>query len=126
MKKVNLNQNGPFEVLKLLMNELTKSDTKWSTPGGYCKLLEVNDIAVRWYSDSNSSTLNGNSSDDNKSQLRNIASLAHPEAVATSKDYKETEDTCRYMRYMQIWDTRMHPRYVVALVLVSEWLRLRV
>jgi hypothetical protein len=22
--------NGPFEVLKLLMNELTKSDTKWS------------------------------------------------------------------------------------------------
>jgi hypothetical protein len=84
--------NGPFEVLTLLMNELTKSDTKWSTPGGYCKLLEVNDIAVRWYSDSNSFTLNGNSSDDIKSQLRNIASLAHPEAVATRKDYKETED----------------------------------
>jgi hypothetical protein len=80
------------------MNELMKSDTKWSTPGGYYKLLEVNDIAVRWYSDSNSLTLNGNSSHDIKSQLRNIASLAHPEAVATSKDYKETEDAA-----IQIW-----------------------
>ena len=89
--------DGPFEILKLLMNELSKSDTKWSTSGGYCKLLEVNDIAVGWYSDSNSLTLNGSASDNIKSQLRNIASLAHPEAVATSKDYKETEDSATDM-----------------------------
>jgi hypothetical protein len=66
-------------------------------PGGYCKLLEVNDIAVRWYSDSNSLTLNGNSSDI-KSQLRNIASLAHPEAG------KETEDAATDMGHTDAFE----------------------
>jgi hypothetical protein len=28
---------GPFEGLKNLMNELTGEETKWSSPGGYCK-----------------------------------------------------------------------------------------
>jgi hypothetical protein len=102
------------------MNELTKSDTKWSTPGGYCKLLEVNDIAVRWYFDSNSLTcmtgirvmiLNPNFG------ILPVL-LMHPEAVATSKNYKETEDAATDMGHTDAW-------YVVVLVLVStEWLRL--
>ena len=45
---------GPFEGLKNLMNELTGNETKWLSPGGYCKLLELNEVAVRWHSDSKS------------------------------------------------------------------------
>ncbi|CAB3986133.1 Hypothetical predicted protein [Paramuricea clavata] len=60
---------GPFEGLKNLMNELTGKETKWSSPGGYCKLLELNEVAVRWYSDSNSLTINGKSCDEFKTQL---------------------------------------------------------
>ncbi|CAB4039046.1 Hypothetical predicted protein, partial [Paramuricea clavata] len=60
---------GPFEGLKNLMNELTGKETKWSFPGGYCKLLELNEVAVRWYSDSNSLTINGKSCDEFKTQL---------------------------------------------------------
>ncbi|CAB3998901.1 Hypothetical predicted protein [Paramuricea clavata] len=51
------------------MNELTGKETKWSSPGGYCKLLKLNEVAVRWYSDSNSLTINGKSCDEFKTQL---------------------------------------------------------
>ena len=71
---------GPFESLKMFMSELTKSEKIWSAPGGYCKLLELNDVAVRWYADSHSLTINGKLSDDFRSQLRNIASQERPEA----------------------------------------------
>ena len=40
--------NGPFESLKMLMSKLTKSEKIGSAPGGHCKLLELNDVAVRW------------------------------------------------------------------------------
>ncbi|CAB4026123.1 Hypothetical predicted protein [Paramuricea clavata] len=60
---------GPFEGLKNLMNELTGKETKWSSPGGYCKLLELNEVVVRWYSDSNSLTINGKLCDEFKTQL---------------------------------------------------------
>ena len=56
------------------MKELNRSEENWSTPGGYCKLPEVNDKAVKWYPSSCSLTLIGNSSNDIKSQLWNIAS----------------------------------------------------
>ena len=59
---------GPFEGLKNLMYELTGKETKWSSPGGYCKLLELNEV-VRWYSDSNSLTINGKLCDEFKTQL---------------------------------------------------------
>jgi hypothetical protein len=50
------------------MYELTGKETKWSFPGGYCKLLELNEV-VRWYSDSNSLTINGKLCDEFKTQL---------------------------------------------------------
>ena len=56
----------------MLMTELTKNESKWSASGGYCKLLELNDLAIRWYADSKSLTVNGKLSDDIKSELRNI------------------------------------------------------
>ena len=51
------------------MYELTGKETKWSSPGGYCKLLELNEVVVRWYSDSNSLTINGKLCDEFKTQL---------------------------------------------------------
>ena len=50
---------GPFTSLKLLMNELTEKECKWSTPGSSFKLLELDELSVRWYSDNNSLTING-------------------------------------------------------------------
>jgi hypothetical protein len=68
------------------MKELTKSEANWTSSGGYCKLLEVNDVTIRWYSDSKSLTLNGSSSEGIKSQIRNIASQVHPEAVTSNNN----------------------------------------
>jgi hypothetical protein len=51
------------------MYKLTGKETKWSSPGGYCKLLELNEVVVRWYSDSNSLTINGKLCDEFKTQL---------------------------------------------------------
>ena len=85
-EKGKIKWNGPFEVLKSLMKELTKSEANWTSSGGYCKLLQVNDVTIRWYSDSKSLTLNGSSSEGIKSQIRNIASQVHPEAVTSNNN----------------------------------------
>ena len=67
--------NGLFEDLKTFMDELTGKETKWSTPSGHCKLLELDEVVVRWYSNSNSLTINGKLSEDIKTQLRIVAKL---------------------------------------------------
>ena len=69
--------NGSFEELKSLMSVLTEQETKWTAPGGNCKLLETNDITVRWYYSNNSLTINGTASEDIKSKLNKIANLCH-------------------------------------------------
>ncbi|CAB3999919.1 Hypothetical predicted protein [Paramuricea clavata] len=88
--------NGPFQSLKMLMTELTKNESKWSASGGYCKLLELDDLAIRWYADSKSLTVNGKLSNDIKSELRNIAGLARPAVEVTSNNYKEAEHAAIY------------------------------
>ena len=67
--------NDLFEDLKTFMDELTGKETKWSTPSGHCKLLELDEVVVRWYSNSNSLTINGKLSEDIKTQLRIVAKL---------------------------------------------------
>lgn len=57
------------------MNELLEEQTTWTTPGGDCRLLETNNIVVRWYSNNKSLTINGTESKDVKSQLRTIINL---------------------------------------------------
>jgi hypothetical protein len=57
---------GSFEELKTLMNELTEKDLKWTSPGGHCKLLELDEAEIRWYSNNKSLTISGKASDDIK------------------------------------------------------------
>ena len=71
---------GPFESLKKFMSELMKSEKIWSAPGGHGRLLDLNDVAVRWYADNHSLRINGKLSEDFRSQLRNIASQESPNA----------------------------------------------
>ena len=96
--KGKLKWNGPFESLKMLMSKLTKIEKIWSAPGGHCKLLELNDVAVRWYADSNSLTINGKLSEDFRSQLRNIASQECPEAEIANITH--TKDLTVNMEHM--------------------------
>ena len=49
--------------------------TAWSTPRGDFRLLEIDNVVVRWYSNNNSLTINGSESEDLKSQLRTIVNL---------------------------------------------------
>ena len=72
--KCKLKWIGPFDCLRMLMKELTNSESKWSSPGGHCKQLDINDLVVRWYSDTNSLTLKGKLSENFITELRNIAS----------------------------------------------------
>ncbi len=46
-----------FEELKTLMNKLTEKDLKWTSPGGHCKLLELDEAEIRWYSNKKSTML---------------------------------------------------------------------
>jgi hypothetical protein len=50
-----------FEELKTLMNELTEKDF------ANCKLLELDEAEIRWYSNNKSLTISGKASDDIKS-----------------------------------------------------------
>ena len=106
--------NGPFQSLKMLMTELTKNESKWSASGGYCKLLELNDLAIRWYADSKSLTVNGKLSDDIKSELRNIAGLARPAVEVTSNNYKEAEHAAINTGRMDASDSSCSCAYINA------------
>ena len=81
--------NGLFEDLKTFMDELTGKETKWSTPSGHCKLLELDEVAVRWYSNSNSLTINGKLSEDIKTQLRIAAKLTQADSEVINNVDKE-------------------------------------
>ena len=41
---------GSFENLEIMMNELLETQVIWTSPGGYCKLLETENLEMRWYS----------------------------------------------------------------------------
>ena len=84
--------NGSFEELKSLMNVLMKQETKWTAPGGNCKLFETNDLTVRWYYNNNSLTINGNASKDIKFKLNKMANLYHSEACVKDSDCKQIEE----------------------------------
>jgi hypothetical protein len=76
---------GSFEELKTLMNELTEKDLKRTSPGGHCKLLELDEAEIRWYSNNKSLTIRGKASDDIKSQLRILADLSLVSFAACSR-----------------------------------------
>ena len=65
------------------MNELLETQTKWSSPGGHCKLLGMGTFEMRWYSN-NYSIIKGEQGEEINSQLRIMANLAD----------KETERFC--------------------------------
>jgi hypothetical protein len=67
------------------MNKLTEKDSSWTTPGGYCKLLEIDDVVIRWYSDNKSLTISGKASDEFKTQLRTIISLMESADTSTTE-----------------------------------------
>ena len=76
---------GSFEELKTLMNELTEKDLKWTSPGGHCKLLELDEAEIRWYSNNKSLTISGKATDDIKSQLRILDDLSRADTEATDE-----------------------------------------
>lgn len=67
--KGGLKWYGSFESLETMMNELLKQPTKWSSPGGGSKLLDMDELVIRWYSQNNSLTVKGEASEDMKTQL---------------------------------------------------------
>ena len=73
--KGKIKWNGPYEMLQKLMVKLTGEDVLWSTPGGDCKMLKLNEVEVRWYTSNKSLTINGIKKEDLKSQLRVLATL---------------------------------------------------
>lgn len=62
-----------------------QANTKWSTPGGYCKKFEDENLTIRWYTDSFSLTING---EDSKRQMDKVALLAS-EDLETAEVNKE-------------------------------------
>ena len=61
--------HGTFEELQVFVNEELEIQTKWSSPRGGLKLLETDDLSIRWYSTSFSLIVKGKDSEDLKEKL---------------------------------------------------------
>ncbi|CAB4027954.1 Hypothetical predicted protein, partial [Paramuricea clavata] len=63
------------------MNKLLETQTKWSSPGGHCKLLEMDNFEMRWYSNNYSLIIKGEQDEveEINSRLRIMANLADKE-----------------------------------------------
>ena len=64
--------SGTFEHLEAMMNSILDTQTVWTSSGGDCKKMELDDLCVRWYTKNKSLTINGAGSEDLKSQLRAV------------------------------------------------------
>jgi hypothetical protein len=89
--------SGEFEALQTLFDDILKSQTSWSKPGGSCRKLEIADqLIVRWYSDSHSLTLNGSKDEDIKTCLRELAKEAVEHDMNTSNSSFENQEDSPY------------------------------
>ena len=67
-----LNWSGSFEDLRYLVEDLQILRTKWTSPGGDCKLYKGREISIRWYSKKGTLTVNGENADVVKNKLVKI------------------------------------------------------
>ena len=77
--------SGTFENLEIMMNNVLEKQTVWNSSGGDCKKLELDDLCVRWYMKNKSLTINGEGSEDLKSQLRAAVCVAESDAAASQQ-----------------------------------------
>ena len=74
-----------------MMNNILEKQISWTSSGGDCKKLEVDDLCVRWYIKSKSLTINGEGSEGLKSKLRSIIYLMDSDP-AMSQEVGEKDD----------------------------------
>ena len=93
-EKGKLRWTGSFENLEILMNELLETQTKWSSPGGHCKLLEMDTFEMRWYSNNYSLIIKGKQGEveEINSRLRMMANLADKETELSNAFVSEGND----------------------------------
>ena len=77
--------SGTFENLEIMMNNILEKQTVWNSSGGDCKKLELDDLCVRWYMKNKSLTINGEGSEDLKSQLNAAVCVAESDAAASQQ-----------------------------------------
>ena len=76
-QKGKLIWTSSFEVLQSFVREaLNLSDGFWSSPGGYGKLYQGKDVALRWYSDTKSIILSGKLAKEFEEKLNSMASIS--------------------------------------------------
>ena len=77
ISKGKLVWTSSFEALQSFVEEaLNLSEGNWSSPGGYAKLYEDGDIALRWYSNTKSITLSGKLAKQFEEKLYSMASIS--------------------------------------------------
>ena len=76
-QKGKLIWTSSFEALQSFVREaLNLSDGLWSSPGGYGKLYQGKDVALRWYSDTKSIILSGKLAKEFEERLNSMASIS--------------------------------------------------
>ena len=84
-QKERLIRTSPFETLQSFVRKaLNLSDRIWWSPGGYGELYQGKDIAVRWYSNTESITPSGKLAKEFEEKLNSMASISHD--LANGKD----------------------------------------
>ena len=77
ISKGKLVWTSSFEALQSFVEEaLNLSEGNWSSPGGYVKLYEDDDIALRWYSNTKSITLSRKLAKEFEEKLYSMASIS--------------------------------------------------
>ena len=82
--------SGSFEHLEAMMNVLDKQIV-WTSSGGDCKKMELDDLCVRWYTKNKSLTINGAGSEDLKSQLRAVIYVSGSDAATNQQPFDVDE-----------------------------------
>ena len=90
-----------FEVLQSFVREaLNLSNGFWSSPGGYGKLYQGKDVALRWYSDTKSIILSGKLAKEFEEKLNSMASISQD--LANDIQGPSKSDTNSYQGKMRI------------------------
>lgn len=87
--KGKLKWNGSFNSLQQFVDEILNIKGKWSSPGGGSKVLQGDEIIIRWYyGNNNTLTLAGSCADELKLKLNSLANSY----FESTEDFEDKEE----------------------------------
>ena len=97
IEKENMKWQTGFEELQLVVDKLQLRPGKWINPGGYSKLFENVEVAIRWYSNSKTLTVKGEKAEEIKEKLLYFDLKLGSESIVYPLSPKNSNHEITYM-----------------------------